>query len=52
MREFVNFLHASDDMRQIFTEPSRVSFRRPKNSQDGLVRSKVGNKRFNKRGYG
>ena len=52
MREFVNILHASDDMRQIFTEPPRVSFRRPKNLKNELVRSKVGIRRSNKGGYG
>ena len=50
MREFVNILHTSDEMRQIFTKPPRVSFRRPKNLKDELVRSKVGNRRSNKGG--
>ena len=48
MREFVNILHASDDMKQIFTESPQVCFRRPKNLKDELVRSKIGNKRSNK----
>ena len=52
MREFVNILHASDDMKQIYTESPRVSFRRSKNLTDELVRSKVGNRRSNKGGYG
>ena len=50
MRELVNILHALDDMRQTFTELPRVSFRRPKNLKDELVRSKVGNRRSNKGG--
>ena len=43
-------MHASDDTRQIFTEPPRVSFVRPKNLKNELVRSKVGNRQSNKGG--
>ena len=47
---YINILHALDDMKQIFTEPPQVSFRRPKNLKDELVRSKVGNRQSNKGG--
>ena len=36
-REFINILHALDDVTQFFTEPPQVNFQRPKNLKDELV---------------